>query len=122
VILEQNLIPIQDDPENVRMAGVPGAGSWILQTINSIPAQVSIVEALPPGRPSFQNLANNNVLARRRLQPDNRSGTMLTAEQINDLHRLYWSERCPIRKIEHHLRMSWRTIKKYLDAPEQGPA
>src|ERR1044071_2378215 len=47
--------------------------------------------------------------------------TMLTTEQINELHRLYWSERWPIRKIERHLRMSWRTIKKYLDAPAQAP-
>ena len=47
---------------------------------------------------------------------------MLTTDQINDLHRLYWSERWPIRKIERHLRMSWRTIKKYLDAPAQTPA
>ena len=38
----------------------------------------------------------------------------------NDLHRLYWSERWPIRKIERRRRMSWRTIKKYLDAPAQG--
>ncbi len=47
---------------------------------------------------------------------------MLTTDQINDLHRLYWSEHWPIRKIERHLRMSWRTIKKYLDAPAQGPS
>jgi transposase len=47
---------------------------------------------------------------------------MLTTDQINDLHRLYWSERWPIRKIERHLKMSWRTIKKYLDAPAQAPA
>jgi transposase len=47
---------------------------------------------------------------------------MLTTDQINDLHRLYWSERWPIRKIERHLRMSWRTIKKYLDTPAQTPA
>ena len=47
---------------------------------------------------------------------------MLTTDQINDLHRLYWSEHWPIRKIERHLRMSWRTIKKYLDAPAQGSA
>ena len=25
---------------------------------------------------------------------------MLTTEQINDLHRLYWSEHWPIRKID----------------------
>ena len=47
---------------------------------------------------------------------------MLTTEQINDLHRFYWSERWPIRKIERHLQMGWKTIKKYLDAPAQGPA
>lgn len=47
---------------------------------------------------------------------------MLTSDQINDLHRLYWSERWPIRKIERHLHLSWRTIRKYLDAPVQGPA
>ena len=47
---------------------------------------------------------------------------MLTTDQINDLHRLYWSEHWPIRKIERHLHMSWRTIKKYLDAPAQAPA
>ena len=47
---------------------------------------------------------------------------MLSTEQINELHRLYWSERWPIRKIERHLRMSWRSIKKYLHAPAQAPA
>jgi hypothetical protein len=47
---------------------------------------------------------------------------MLTTDQINELHRLYWSEHWPIRKIERRLRMSWRTIKKYLDAPAQPPA
>jgi transposase len=47
---------------------------------------------------------------------------MLATDQINDLHRLYWSERWPIRKIERHLHMGWRTIKRYLEAPAQGPA
>jgi transposase len=46
---------------------------------------------------------------------------MLTTEQINELHRLYWSERWPIRKIERHLRMGWRTIRKYLEQPAQTP-
>src|SRR5215471_7017838 len=46
---------------------------------------------------------------------------MLTTDQINDLHRLYWSERWPIRKIERQLKISWKTIRKYLDAPAQGP-
>ena len=47
---------------------------------------------------------------------------MLTSDQINELHRLYWSEHWPSRKIERHLSMGWRTIRKYLDAPAQGPA
>src|SRR5664279_1346871 len=47
---------------------------------------------------------------------------MLTTEQINDLHRLYWSDHWPIRKIERHLHMGWETIKKYLDMPSQTPA
>jgi hypothetical protein len=47
---------------------------------------------------------------------------MLTTDQINQLHRLYWSEHWPIRKIERHLKLSWRSIKKYLEAPAQTPA
>jgi len=47
---------------------------------------------------------------------------MLTTDQINDVHRLYWSEHWPIRKIERQLQISWRTIRKYLDAPAQGPS
>src|SRR3984957_8353555 len=46
---------------------------------------------------------------------------MLTTEQINDLHRLYWFKHWPIRKIERHLNMGWKTIRKYLAAPAQGP-
>jgi transposase len=44
---------------------------------------------------------------------------MLTNEQIQTLHQLYYAERWPIRKIERHLRMGWRTIKKYLHQPDQ---
>jgi len=47
---------------------------------------------------------------------------MLTSDQINELHRLYVSERWPIRKIERHLKLGWKTIKKYLETPAQGPA
>ncbi len=46
---------------------------------------------------------------------------MLSTEQINDLHRLYWSEHWPIRKIAQHLRMGGHTIRKYLNAPAQRP-
>jgi len=28
----------------------------------------------------------------------------------------------PIRKIERDVKMGWKTIKKYLDAPAQGPS
>jgi len=44
---------------------------------------------------------------------------MLTHEQIQTLHQLHYAERWPIRKIERHLRMGWRTIKKYLHQPDQ---
>ena len=37
---------------------------------------------------------------------------MLTSDQINELHRLYVSEKWPIRKLERHLKMGWKTIKK----------
>ncbi|MGB6475192.1 MAG: IS21 family transposase [Candidatus Sulfotelmatobacter sp.] len=47
---------------------------------------------------------------------------MLSTDQINDLHRLYWSERWAVRKIERHLKISWKTIQKYLRAPAQVPA
>src|ERR1700683_4494780 len=47
---------------------------------------------------------------------------MLTSDQINELHRLYVSEKWPIRKIERHLNMGWRTIRKYLEPPAQGAA
>jgi transposase len=47
---------------------------------------------------------------------------MLSTEQINDLHRLYWSEHWPIRKIAQHLRMGAHTIRKYLNAPAQRPS
>ena len=36
---------------------------------------------------------------------------MLTTDQINDLHHLHRAEHWPIRKIEQHLRVHWRTIK-----------
>src|SRR5258707_3076798 len=47
---------------------------------------------------------------------------MLDKDQINELHRLYWSEHWSIRRIERHLKMCWKTIRKYLHAPEQVPA
>jgi len=34
---------------------------------------------------------------------------MLTTDQINDLHHLYWAKRWPIRKIERK-RLSNRTL------------
>jgi transposase len=46
---------------------------------------------------------------------------MLTTDQINEMHRLYWSEHWPVRKIERQLNIGWKTIRKYLDAPAQPP-
>lgn len=42
---------------------------------------------------------------------------MLTPEQINDIHRLHWAEKWPVRKIARHLHIGRRTIAKYLEAP-----
>ena len=57
-----------------------------------------------PGR----HLANNNVLVSPPVLPHKGITAMLTTEQINELHRLYWSEQWPIRKIERHLNMGWK--------------
>ena len=46
---------------------------------------------------------------------------MLTDQQIRNVHRLYYGERWPIRKIERQLRIGWRTIKKYLRQPDHPP-
>ena len=47
---------------------------------------------------------------------------MLTPDQINQIHRLHWVEKWPLRKIARHLRIGRRTIAKYLDAPAPAPA
>jgi transposase len=46
---------------------------------------------------------------------------MLTPDQINQIHRLHWVEKWPLRKIARHLRIGRRTIAKYLDAPAPAP-
>ena len=46
---------------------------------------------------------------------------MVDTDQINELHRLYWAEQWSIRRIERHLKMCWRTIRKYLDVHSQVP-
>ena len=98
------------------------SGTADLANNNSVSAQVWVIEPLPPGKGPGANLANNNVLAFSGCFCRITETGMLTSEQINDLHRMYWSEHCSIRKIERHLNMGWRTIKKYLEAPAQGPA
>ena len=47
---------------------------------------------------------------------------MLSAEQINEIHRLHWAEHWPVRKIARHLHIGRRTIAKYLVAPAQNAA
>jgi len=47
---------------------------------------------------------------------------MLTAEQINELHRLHWAEHWPVRRIARHLHIGRRTLVKYLNTPAARPA
>jgi len=47
---------------------------------------------------------------------------MLTAEQINEIHRLHWAEHWSVRKIARHLHIGRRTIAKYITAPAQTAA
>jgi len=47
---------------------------------------------------------------------------MLTSEQINELHRLRWSEHWPQRRIARHLHIGRHTLAKYLNAPAAQPA
>jgi transposase len=69
-----------------------------------------------------RHLANNILLVPPPRLLHKGTEAMLSTDQINDLHRLYWSERWAIRKIERHLKISWKTIRKYLHAPAQAPA
>ena len=45
---------------------------------------------------------------------------MLTAEQINSIHRLHWSEHWSVRKIARHLHLARRTISQYLVTPARS--
>jgi transposase len=47
---------------------------------------------------------------------------MLTAEQINSIHRLHWAEHCSVRKIARHLHLGRRTISQYLATPARRAA
>ena len=47
---------------------------------------------------------------------------MLTAEQINTLHRLHWAEHWSVRKIACHLHLGRRTIARYLATPARSAA
>lgn len=46
---------------------------------------------------------------------------MLTADQINSIHRLHWAEQWSVRKIARHLHIGRHTIAKYLQAPAPAP-
>src|SRR4051795_9766891 len=96
-------------------------GSWaperrILPTTTQLPPKSGLLRHFHHGRDWVWHLANNNVLVWSAVLLDKGVQTMLNSDQINELHRLYWSERWTIRKIEHHLKISFRTIKKYLAA------
>jgi DNA-binding transcriptional regulator LsrR (DeoR family) len=45
---------------------------------------------------------------------------MLTAEQINSIHRLHWAEHWSVRKIARHLHLGRRTISQYLVTPARS--
>jgi len=47
---------------------------------------------------------------------------MLSAEQINEIHRLHWAEHWSVRKIARHLHIGRRTIAKYITAPARSAA
>jgi len=47
---------------------------------------------------------------------------MLTAEQINSIHRLHWAEHGSVRKIARHLHLGRRTISQYLVTPARSAA
>jgi transposase len=47
---------------------------------------------------------------------------MLTADQINAIHRLHWAEHWSVRKIARHLHIGRRTLAKYLETPAPTPA
>jgi len=47
---------------------------------------------------------------------------MLTAEQINSIHRLHWAEHWSVRKIARHLHLARRTISQYLVTPARSAA
>jgi transposase len=47
---------------------------------------------------------------------------MLSAEQINAIHRLHWAEHWSLRKIARHLHIGRPTVAKYLKTPAPTPA
>ena len=71
---------------------------------------------------SFESCQQPPLWPNCRVLPHKGKRATLSTDQINDLHHLYWAEHWPIRKIEQHLRMSWHTIKKYLESPAQTQA
>src|SRR5579863_7303151 len=46
---------------------------------------------------------------------------MLKTDQIHEVHRLARGEHWSMRRIARHLRLSTRTVKKYLFAPVPAP-
>jgi transposase len=66
-------------------------------------------------------LEKNIVLVFARQRPYKRDLAMLTPDQINEIHRLHWAEKWPLRKIARHLRIGRRTISKYLETPAPAP-
>jgi len=80
------------------MFGSRSGGCAVLPTTTRLRGESGSWKHFRPGNRRLRHVANNNLLVLGRLLPDNRSGAMLTADQINDLHRLYWAERWPTRR------------------------
>jgi hypothetical protein len=69
----------------------------------------------------------HGILRRTTFWCERRTGSynqdsMLTPDQISELHRLHWVEKWPLRKIARHLHTGRRTIAKYLATPAPKPA
>ncbi len=47
---------------------------------------------------------------------------MLNTDRINEIHRLFHGEHWSARKIAHHLHLSRKTLRKYIQSPVQTPA
>ena len=90
---------------------------------NLASAQVLILQSLGLPPAASTRLDKNIPMAcATRLALYGCSRVMLTAEQINSIHRLHWAEHWSVRKIARHLHLGRRTISQYLATPARSAA